>query len=58
MSHHGDHVQCDHSKGRVHAAASQTVMEDSLMMKEEWRLEDWEEIYEKVVSCIARLWVS
>lgn len=48
MSHHGDHVQCDHSKGRVHAAASQTVMENTLMMKEEWRLEDWEEIYEKV----------
>lgn len=50
MDDHQDvgHMKCDHSKGTGNAAAPQ-VMEDSLMQKEEWTLDDWAQIYEKLV---------
>lgn len=49
MADHQDagHGQCDHSKGRGNAAAMQ-AMEDSLMQKDEFTLDDWAQIYEKM----------
>ncbi|KAG0709120.1 Thiopurine S-methyltransferase [Chionoecetes opilio] len=43
----GGHVQCDHSKGKGNPVAH-PEMDDALMQKEEWSLDDWVEMYEKV----------
>lgn len=48
--HHDDkHLQCDHSKGKQNAQVPQEL-EDSLMQKKEFTLDDWIQIYEKLVS--------
>ncbi|MPC79199.1 Thiopurine S-methyltransferase [Portunus trituberculatus] len=49
MADHQDagHVQCDHSKGREKVTELQDL-EDSLMQKEEFSLDDWIQIYEKL----------